>query len=46
MPTWKKSIFINAIKARIQLEDRTAVDIIEDYPKLSENEKQEILKEF
>lgn len=46
MPTWKKSIFVNAIKARIQLEDRTAEDIIEDYPKLSETEKEEILKEF
>lgn len=46
MPTWKKSIFVNAIKARMTIESRTAEDIIEDYPKLSEAEKEEILKEF
>jgi hypothetical protein len=46
MPSWKKIIFINAIKARIQLESRTATDIIQDYTKLSELEKAEILSEF
>ena len=46
MPTWKKSIFVNAIKARILMENRTAEDIILDYPKLSETEKEEIMKEF
>lgn len=46
MPAWKKIIFINAIKARIQLESRTAEDIIKDYTKLSDIEKAEILSEF
>jgi hypothetical protein len=46
MPIWKKTIFVNAIKARVQMESRTAEDIIQDYPKLSEAEKEEILKEF
>jgi hypothetical protein len=46
MPTWKKTIFVNAIKARIIQESRTAEDIIEDYPKLSKEEKEEVLKEF
>lgn len=46
MPNWKKIIFINAIKARIQLESRTAEDIIKDYTKLTEAEKAEILSEF
>lgn len=46
MPNWKKIIFINAIKARTQLESRTAEDIIKDYTKLTETEKAEILSEF
>ncbi len=46
MPAWKKIIFVNAIKARIQLENRTATDIIQDYTKLTESEKTEILSEF
>lgn len=46
MPAWKKSIFVNAIKARMQLESRTAEDIIQDYTKLTEAEKEEILSEF
>lgn len=46
MPTWKNLIFLNAIKARIELENRTAEDIIEDYSKLSESEKEEILSEL
>ncbi len=46
MPTWKKTIFLNAIKARIQMENRTADDIIQEYLKLSESEKEEILNEI
>jgi len=46
MPSWKKIIFINAIKARIQLENRTADVIIQDYTKLTEAEKTEILSGF
>lgn len=43
MPSWKKNIFIRAIKARMELEQRTAQDIITEYPALTEDEKNEIL---
>ena len=46
MPVWKKTIFVNAIRARMVMEDRTAEDIIQDYPKLTEEEKVEILAEI
>jgi uncharacterized protein (DUF433 family) len=46
MPIWKKTIFVNAIKARIIQESMTAEEIIEEYPKLTEAEKKEILDEF
>lgn len=46
MPAWKKLIFVNAIKARMKLEDRTAEDIITEYTKLTEDEKAEILAEI
>ena len=46
MPVWKKTIFVNAIKARMEMDDRTAEDIIQDYPKLTEEEKVEILAEI
>ncbi len=44
MLAWKKSIFVNAIKARMQMENRTAEEIIEDYTKLTQDEKEEILE--
>lgn len=43
MPIWKKTIFVNAIRARTSMEDRTAEDIIAEYVKLTESEKTEIL---
>lgn len=43
MPTWKKNIFIRVIKRRMQEEQRTAEDILEEYPALTEDEKNEIL---
>jgi len=46
MPEWKKLIFVNAIRARIRMEGRTAEEIIQNYPKLTNEEKAEILKEF
>lgn len=46
MPSWKKSIFVNAIKTRMGLEDRTSEDIIQEYTKLTEEEKAEILAEI
>ncbi|MEG2289908.1 MAG: hypothetical protein RSA29_02570 [Clostridium sp.] len=45
MPSWKKSIFVNAIKARMIQENRTSEDIILEYTKLIESEKTEILVE-
>lgn len=44
MPAWKKSIFVNAIKARMLMENRTAEDIMDEYSKLTESEKAEILE--
>lgn len=46
MPTWKKCIFVNAIKARMEQESRTSEDIIKEYVKLTEAEKTEILAEI
>lgn len=43
MPDWKKNIFINAIKVRMEIEGRTAEDIIQEYIKLTADEKAEIL---
>lgn len=43
MPTWKRNIFVRAIKSRMEEENRTAEDIITEYPKLTDEEKQEIL---
>lgn len=43
MPIWKKTIFVNAVKARMALEQRTSEDIISEYTKLTEIEKAEIL---
>lgn len=43
MPVWKKNIFVNAIRARMKQENRTAEDIITEYTALTEAEKTEIL---
>ena len=43
MPAWKKNIFVRAIRVRMELENRTAVDIISEYIALTEAEKAEIL---
>jgi hypothetical protein len=43
MPSWKKNIFVNAIKARVEQENRTAEDIITEYTALTEIEKTVIL---
>ena len=44
MPAWKKNIFVNAIKARMEQENRIADDIIQEYTKLTDEEKTEILQ--
>jgi len=46
MPLWKKLIFVNAIKARVEQEDRSAKEIIKEYTRLTEAEKTEILTEI
>ena len=43
MYVWKRNIFVNAIKARMQSECRTAEDIITEYIRLTDAERQEIL---
>jgi len=43
MPAWKKNIFVRAIRARMELENKTAIDIISEYTALTEAEKTEIL---
>lgn len=43
METWKKSIFVNAIKTLMVQENKTAIDIITRYTKLTDTEKSEIL---
>lgn len=43
MQTWKKTIFVNAIRVRMVQESRTADDIITEYTKLTTDEKTEIL---
>ena len=44
MPIWKRNIFVNAISVRIAQEERTAGEIIQDYPALTAEEKEEILR--
>lgn len=43
MPTRRKTIFANAIKARMKQENRTAENIIQEYTELTDAEKKEIL---
>lgn len=43
MPTWKLNIFVNAIRIRMEREEKTAEDIILEYAKLTAPEKTEIL---
>lgn len=43
MQDWKLNVFVTAIRARVERENRSAEDIISEYKKLSEEEKKEIL---
>ena len=43
MPTWKKNIFMRAIRTRMELENRAAAEIILEYTALTEAERAEIL---
>lgn len=43
MESWKKSIFVNAIKTLMAQENKTAAEVITRYTKLTDAEKTEIL---
>jgi uncharacterized protein (DUF433 family) len=43
MPKWKKNIFVRTVRYRMRTEGKTAEEILQDYPALTEEEKQEIL---
>lgn len=43
MPEWKKNIFVNAIKVRMEREGKTAEELIDEYNKLTDTDKAEIL---
>ncbi|HOO11988.1 MAG TPA: hypothetical protein PK684_03435 [Bacillota bacterium] len=43
MPAWKKNIFVRVVNRRMQEEQRTAEDILTEYPVLTTDEKMEIL---
>ena len=46
MDTWKKLIFVNSVKVRVQNSEGTAEEIIDSYVKLMEAEKTILKKEF
>ena len=43
MKTWKRDIFLRAIKQRMKEEEETAEKILAGYPALTAGEKQKIL---
>jgi hypothetical protein len=45
MEGYKLRIFVRAIKSRMELENKTAEEIIVDYVKLTDEEKENILIE-
>lgn len=44
MPEWKRNIFVRVVTRRMAEEGRTAVEILDDYPALTADEKQTILE--
>ena len=46
MEAWKKAIFVNSIKVRIQNGEGSAEEIINSYAKLSDGEKEILKAEF
>lgn len=46
MSEWKKLIFVNSVRVRIQNGEGTANEIIESYTKLSDDEKMILKTEF
>ena len=43
MPTWKKNIFVRVVNRRMQDEEKTAEEILLEYPALTNEEKAEII---
>jgi hypothetical protein len=43
MPSWKLSIFVSAVKIRYAAGEGTFEELLATYPKLSEQEKAEIM---
>lgn len=46
MDAWKKLIFVNSVKVRIQNGEGTAEEVIDSYVKLTEEEKRILKGEF
>lgn len=46
MPKWKFNIFKRAILARMEAEQATREEILATYPRLTEEEKNELRKEI
>ena len=46
MEAWKKAIFVNSIKVRLQNGEGSAEEIINSYAKLSDGEKEILKAEF
>lgn len=42
MPEWKKNIFVRVVARRTAEENRTAEDVLTEYPALTAEEKTEI----
>lgn len=42
MPAWKKNIFVRVIRKRMQEEQRTAEDILTEYPALTSEELKDL----
>ena len=43
MPTWKKNIFVRVVNRRMRDEEKTAEEILLEYPALTNEEKAEII---
>lgn len=43
MPTWKRNLFVRAVSRRMSEENRTAEDVLAEYPALTVEEKAEIM---
>ena len=43
MPVWKLNIFKRAVIIRCEVEESTVEEIVATYPKLSSDEKQEVI---